>query len=590
MNYDLSKIKVEMKSRPEAILLIFFIVLIVASNLVWLGRDTRPGPSVDENIYLQKDLHFLTTMKSGEFNRQSIQDLVFQGRPPTYQVLSLPFILVADGSMSSALLVNLVFEIILIIATYKAGSIAGGKKAGLLAAIIVSTYPVVIRLSRIYRPYFALTPAVALVLWALLLLYESRSVKHAWLVSLSIAFGSLIHPAFLYGLPLPVLLSLCYLIFTSQPDTMPWVQKIMNALKQPFVVKGLLPSGLLSAGTIVFWYLTIGRMLFLQKVDIQENYMQSGEKTLLGPAGRFPDFLFFGVTAPQALSTIFVLFLVFGVFWTLKVRSKPAMLLVLFLVSAYLTHTFLQVVLSWRYVLQHLPVAAILTALWLANIKHPVVAKTLLIVTFVNSFFIYQTISWRRLETLMPVEKLNGMLTTGYCIRIYGLFCPDPPAAEDWSMTKMFKIITKDDECRKQTCHLAVLEPTLYPKGDQSYFNINGFTTSLWYEFERNFPGRDISIRPISRTNPIKRNLLLLMESEYLLYQAIPNENLNTAKDLSFLHFLNFPTPLFSSSHSIIEGYELPNSTSAILIKRVSPLTEAERLEVGEAIQNLAGQ
>jgi 4-amino-4-deoxy-L-arabinose transferase-like glycosyltransferase len=93
-------------------------------------------------------------------------------------------------------MINVVFSALLLISVYAIGKMLANGKAGLLAAVLVASYPPIIHLSHIYRPHFAVAACAALSMWLLLLLLRDGSTKVAWLFGGSLAFGVLIHPNF----------------------------------------------------------------------------------------------------------------------------------------------------------------------------------------------------------------------------------------------------------------------------------------------------------------------------------------------------------------------------------------------------------
>ncbi|MFH2039405.1 MAG: glycosyltransferase family 39 protein, partial [Chloroflexota bacterium] len=137
----------------------FLIVISIAANITWIRADNRLGPEIDSKVYLSKTLVFMDQMENGSQNSffENLQELSHGGRPPLYQLLSIPFIALLGRSMDSGLMLNLVFQVLLLVSIFNIGKLLGNQKAGLLAAVLITAYPPMIQLSRIFRPNFALT-------------------------------------------------------------------------------------------------------------------------------------------------------------------------------------------------------------------------------------------------------------------------------------------------------------------------------------------------------------------------------------------------------------------------------------------------
>ncbi len=118
-----------------------------ALQVFWSWTDEAPTPHGDSYAYLKNLLRFLDQLGSRDLIA-SLRGLSVLGRPPLYQLLTAPFILLLGRSEAAALSVNVVFIALLGVATYNLGRLARNQTAGLLAAFLVLTYPPVVHLSR----------------------------------------------------------------------------------------------------------------------------------------------------------------------------------------------------------------------------------------------------------------------------------------------------------------------------------------------------------------------------------------------------------------------------------------------------------
>jgi hypothetical protein len=355
----------------EIIALILLIVIVSVINMVWIRQDTRPQPAGDPSAYLLRTYEFVDNLKEqgGAQLWQSIAAMSLTGRPPLYQLLSVPFIFLFGRSADAALFVNILFGAILLLSTYGIGRLTGSGKAGLLAAFLVATYPPIVGLSRMYAPWFGAPACVALSLWLFLLLLKTRSVKIAWLFGASLGFGMLIRHYHFFLLPSTVVFGLYMVLFPTNPrhptslkETPRW---LLAKLRDPFVLYGLLPAALIAAGLTAAWYLPQSQAILTLQQRI--SAYQIGVVAYGFPDVR-PSFWWYALTAPRAISTVLAFLLAIGlVIGTIKRPLGPAVLVVTFLLMY--GGLWLSTSLHWVHFALVLPIAAVLTAIWVVDIR-----------------------------------------------------------------------------------------------------------------------------------------------------------------------------------------------------------------------------
>ncbi len=186
--------------------LILLIGFVSAIDFYWIATNEAPTNHSDTYAYLMNIFRF--TAKLGEPTSDFWHDLVglsLIGRPPAYQLLSSPFVLAFGRSESVALLVNLIFLPVLIVAVYQLGILTRDKSRGLLAAFIVVSYAPVLQLSRIYTPRNGVIACCACSLALLASLIRRPSIRVAWAFGASLGLGMWMHPDFAYVLVLPTI-------------------------------------------------------------------------------------------------------------------------------------------------------------------------------------------------------------------------------------------------------------------------------------------------------------------------------------------------------------------------------------------------
>ncbi len=180
------------------ILLAAVVAFGVVNNLVWLHIDTRP-PRWDEAHYLTMGLKFHEALFSGGVGSfvGSVLTL-YPANPPLVPALSVPAYLLLGKSADAALAVNFLAFVMLILATYGLGATLASPWCGLLAAVLVSTYPGAFGLSRVFYVDFVNVALVAVSLY-LLVRTEAFSRKVP-----SLAFGVVTGLGFLCRATYPV--------------------------------------------------------------------------------------------------------------------------------------------------------------------------------------------------------------------------------------------------------------------------------------------------------------------------------------------------------------------------------------------------
>jgi hypothetical protein len=515
---------------------------------------------MDANIYLANTFYFVEGLGEAPL-WESVAALSHDGRPPLYQLLSVPFLYLFGRSADAALLINVVFGVVLLLSTYGIGRLVQDGKAGLLAALLVVAYPPLVDLSRIYRPHFAIAACVALSLWLLLLLLKARSPKIAWLFGASLVLGMLVHSSFLYVLAAPTVLFGFYALLFQTPPRYPSILKeaprwLLAKLRDPFVLYGLLPAALVAAALTAGWYLTEGRTL----LRVLQQVTQEGRDVTRGFSVPF-SFWWYALTAPGAISYVFAIFFLGGLVAGIVKRQLYTFVLVMTFLAAYVVYST-RGGRAWFYLASVLPIVAILTATWIMGLARRRISAVLTIVCVGTAVLTFSVVTWGLKSWGEPfIRALGAPLNSQTCVSPSNVvFCPWPARDEDWRLSDVLEIIHDDADCRDRTCHLTLV---------QGWWNIwhvnyNSFRCYL----ARDFPETRLEIYS-TRLETLADQLQLLLSSEYVLYR--PDNYTHNLR-----YFLLSPPSAFADAHRQVASFEFPNGTIARLIKRVAPLTFEE--------------
>jgi 4-amino-4-deoxy-L-arabinose transferase-like glycosyltransferase len=165
------------------------LVAVAASCLLWI--DQNPDPRDWDNAeYVNMVTHdYYAYHRHGLPGVMRSLGTVDPARPPGYRIVVLPVTLWAGPSVLSLRLLSLVLLGIVAAMVYATVSRPGGRAAGILAAALVTSLPVVHQSMRIFMTETALYPAlVATVLFVIVGLYQGRVRWPVW-VGLGASLG-----------------------------------------------------------------------------------------------------------------------------------------------------------------------------------------------------------------------------------------------------------------------------------------------------------------------------------------------------------------------------------------------------------------
>ncbi len=557
--------------RWDPVVLGVLFLLASGIHLIWIFKDQGRMIKPDSYVYLRNLLLFLD-----DFSLQSLAASIDQlntgGRPPLYQLVTTPFVLILGRSEDAALGVNFLFLLILIVATYNIGRIAANGRAGLLAAFLVVAYPPIIHLTRLYLPHAALPACLALNVWALLFLIQRNSIRSAWLFCATLTLGLLIHPRFISVAAVPAALSGIYLLFLSahakpRADLTTAGRWIRGLLRNPLAIYGMLPAALIALLPPAIWYGTQSDFLFKTIEDVSS----SGVARSVGYRGIPHGFWFLARTAPAALSNFFALITAIGLMTSIFKRDLTLTFLAATFAGGYAVSSSNWFLVWWNFAAL-LPVAACLSAIWITNLRSRRLSNALTItclavgtVTLLVVSFGAQ--SWRRDLARMLGSPLEDGTT---CENIYSTaFCPSPPSPNHWPAAEMLHSITDDPECTTTTpCRILTV----------NHLKNSRATPGFWvrrvdYFVSRLRLGRRIKVIYQGRSNLMLRSLL---ESDYILY---PDISLSKKTHFSYyqaiIRALQFPPSYFDRTHKTISTFGSAGD-GAKLLKRIAPLTSRE--------------
>ncbi len=552
------------------IALVLLMAVVATINTFWIRQDQSRMIKGDCYIYLTKLLSFVDNSDQKSLGNfwVSLERLSVEGRPPLYQLLTVPFIRVFGRSEDAALAVNLVFLVLLMVSVYNIGRLAANDVAGLLGTLLVVSYPPIIHLSRTYLPHAALPACVALSLWLLLMVIKERSIRSAWLYCATLAFGLLTHPYFAWAMAVPAFASFVYLsLFCTRPkfprqltNTLRWFS---GKVSDRFFLLGLLPGGVLALCLPLAWYVNFSYGL-LGDMEVYGDAAKRGPARMQG----FPEvdsLLWRWVqTTPSAISNVLTLLLIVGVVSILVKRRVPALVLAFTLIVTYSIWSLRPIPRTWWYFAYVLPVAAATTAVGIMYIRSKWLSRPLIVLAAACSAFIYSVVTWG----VSPWNRsfavaLGAPLDQACRSRLTTVFCPTPPEADRWPARDVLRTVLKDPKCReRRPCSLMTTGDLWMPR--LRYFLIQ----------DGNHGRVRISAQAHNRRGT-GFNFEKLLNSDYLLYPDPKPPRMGVPYGIAAARFLQSPPARFASAHRTIARFDSPNG-GVKLIKRTKPLTFEE--------------
>lgn len=194
--------------------LAFLITFHIVNNYIVLKLDT---------IYFVEDpaeLYHGTVVFLEGLSKENVLEKISSfytdfhfGYPPFFQSVSALSLAICGYSHDTAVMANAPFLAVLLISTYLLGKELFDRETGLLAAILLSFFPIVFSMSRLYRVDFALTAMVAL---TMLFVVRSRHMtlrKESLLAGLLLGLTALTNPSFVLFLIGPVIILIAVPVF-----------------------------------------------------------------------------------------------------------------------------------------------------------------------------------------------------------------------------------------------------------------------------------------------------------------------------------------------------------------------------------------
>ena len=459
--------------RGRALLALMALLLFQAlNNWVWLSLNvTIGGHDVPAN--LRRSLIYSDML--ARVNLTSFFKVLswHTHRPPAFFLSAIPLYRAFGSSADVATMTNVLYMVVLLWAVYGIGEIVGDRRAGLLSAFAVSTFPAVFAISRLFYVEYALTAVVALSVYLLLRSRDFEKRISSLFLGVSLGWGMLIKwtfPAFVLGPLCLVTLRSGVLAQIGRSIRKPTLDKrwagvavvagllvtliwyLPNEAEVPklllgrwlFIISWLLlaltiyflsrpPSREMNCLSALFLGVLIASSWYLPNVDFLREFLGHGSKTSLAvpSSTRYLrllmnyqlSFLYFSALIVVVSAVAWVDLSRFGLSGSLRRLKGDAGVIVSWLLIPLVIFTLLPTITA-KHTIALLPSAGVIIAYGILRIRRPRVKATVvsfLVMAGMVQFFIlsYDTWAWipERTSFNLPFVGRGNLFAQGGLIK-----------------------------------------------------------------------------------------------------------------------------------------------------------------------------
>lgn len=528
-------------------------------NYVWIEKDTW-YPFTDSFAYFNKSYSIY------KYGGDSIAGFfgavikICRFRPPLVFLGPLPFFSLMGVSYNACLVPNFAYLLVLMLSVYGIGSRMFGKPEGLLAAFLVSTYPEIISLSRVYLLDLPMIAATTLCIFALMLTERFRSLPY------SLLFGIIFGLAFLVkwtSLVFVVPPALVWFVLPSEGQGWKWPD-----MRQ---VRNIIVAGIASFIIVSWWILPNLKPV----IDEIINRSVGGESRFYSIGVPFfhpKRLLYYPMVVLSQDVVFFVLFFlgiaafVWRIYRNGAVRAEHTALLVAWVLVPYAVFTYSPKV--WpRFVAPFLPAVCLMASagfLSLRNKKHrrSLVAAAVALCTL--SLVSLTLADWQALGRGGTIlSKTQAFFQSGFHLyeRLYvghpsvDYFYIDmrPFREDDWKVRTMLTDVGRKAEHSDKVTVSILSHHPFFHHGAFQYFS-------------RNIDDIQMEIRRYNwASKSIEKEVL---GSDYIIIKTGFNGARFAVEEIShFLQQIESNPAILHSGFYEISSYTLPDGSSATLYR-----------------------
>ncbi|MDD2752617.1 MAG: glycosyltransferase family 39 protein [Candidatus Omnitrophica bacterium] len=322
----------------------------LVNNFIWLRLDTFPL-LWDAGSYYLDSLILSDLLRHLSFFSFSQAIHVGGQYPPFVPFLAaLSYMIFGKSPDVAVFMVNGIFLGVLIFSVYAITKKLSNKKTGLLAAFLITMYPIVFGHSRVLMYDL---PVAAVVCLSVYLFLKSDNLKKSGY-------------ALLWGVVLGIglLTKFSFLLFAASALFYPGYKNFSGIKHKSRQIRNFLAALFIAAALASIWYVP-NFSRFLYAIFVYPETARAVSLQTLGLASFF--YYFFALINYQISFALFLAFIL-GLIYFLKARQKESLFLIFWIVFSYLGCTLTNYK-SPRYTIPLLPAVAIICAIGLMSIR-----------------------------------------------------------------------------------------------------------------------------------------------------------------------------------------------------------------------------
>ncbi len=431
--------------------MVFLIFFHGVNNFIWLKINKCP-PTGAPALHLVSSLKYLDIIShpgADIFLRLAKVDFFY---PPLFPFISSIFALLFGKAEIVFLMTNVLFMSGIFICLYLIGYKIGDVRIGILAAYLLSLYPVFSYISRIFIIDIALCFMVVASILALIYSEGFKIRKHSVMFGILFGFGFLTKQT--------------YIIFILGSVVVLFADSYLrgNALIRRKIVRNLLFGILIGLSLCFFWYYSHLKQMFPVLLNaVTDSSLVPYDIKLFSLRSLF--FYAWQLLDSQILLLFFLVF-IFAVAFIIfnKIKNKYITIFLAWILIAYFLLTFFPNKFFY-YTLPYLPAIALISAYALLKIKRAHLRRILIVLVLAFGFLQFFMASYfngtyvkkyyfelRKYKIRYLPFHMTEMITKYY------------PVADDSGMGRIIQALVKNSSNKMFVLGISGIDPNMVPK------------------------------------------------------------------------------------------------------------------------------
>ncbi len=374
--------------RDRYLVLLFIVAfLVVVSSFVFIIIDKTPQ-AWDQALHMYFSFIYFNLIKSLELG--SIVH-VSNYYPPFLHLVSIPLYFVFGFHEDTAIATNLFFYLLLVFSIYRVGEYLRDRRTGVIAAVLVSFYPMMIVLQREYMIDVGLTSICIFTIYLFIKSENLKNVKYSAFFGISLGLCELMKwTAFIYLLPAIIMLyargvldGMRFCAFCGKPIGERFVSQGLrrfcsdrcvkrfqaagdgNAGASESTLPSLFIASILAFVSCAWWYLPNLEVVIMRLTHFASTRGElEGDPTYLTLQG----WIYYTRALSENMGIVLFLLAVFSIIFLLWKRDRDAPFVLVSVVVPYVVFTVVSNK-GGRYIMPIMPILALSTALMLTQLE-----------------------------------------------------------------------------------------------------------------------------------------------------------------------------------------------------------------------------